>query len=95
MTGRVAKNTGLKKYNQRQMRDIADCRHPFNLKTEATARGNAIFMPCVNEIPAELNLKKEKLDLKCKEEVKFCKSPDANLIPGRIYTREALASLLA
>lgn len=92
----MAKNTGLKKYNQRQLRDITDCRHPINVKTEATARGNAIFIPCVNENPAEVNLKKEKLDLKGKEEgVKFCKSPDANLIPGRIYTREALASLLA
>lgn len=33
VSGRVAKNTGLKKYNQRQLREIGDGRTGVNLKT--------------------------------------------------------------
>ena len=46
-TGKVAKNTGLKKYNQTQFRDITHVKNATNLKTEAySPRGN--FIPCVN-----------------------------------------------
>lgn len=46
--GRVSKNTGIKKYNQRQLKDIGEGRTVKHLKTESSVDRTSVFYPLDN-----------------------------------------------
>lgn len=87
-TGRVAKNTGIKKYNQRQFREIADGKNVhIPLSTEATYRKGCVI-PFAIENASPYSALKSTDEVKSKEQTeKISKKGLDSLIPGRIYTR--------
>jgi hypothetical protein len=90
-TGKVARNTGIKKYNQRQLKDIGEGKASVHLKTEGNLeRGSALY-----SIDNWTAPRQEKVDVRRVEVIREGGKVSCNLIPGRIYRKEALATLLA
>jgi hypothetical protein len=87
-TGRVAKNTGIKKYNQRQFREIPDGKNVHvPLSTEPTYRKGCITPFAIENVSAYSGLKSMD-EAKSKEQAeKMNKKGLDSLIPGRIYNR--------
>ena len=84
----MAKNTGIKKYNQRYLRELADGKNiPFTVSTEQTYRVN-VHSPFVIDSSTPYNVLKGTDDTKSKDYIeKSHKKGLEDLIPGRIYSK--------
>jgi hypothetical protein len=81
--GGVSRNSGIKKYHQRQLKDIGEGRALVNLKTE----GNLERGPILHPIDDRASSKQEKASAPQIEIVRSAGKLNQNMIPGRIYKR--------
>jgi hypothetical protein len=100
--GRVTKNVGLKKYNQRQLREVMNHREPTHLKTESNyymERENyAMLFTETNTMrevttgdkraaAAKASVDEVKMNEEAKDNISKINGWQTKLVPGRMYKR--------
>ena len=84
--GQVGRNNGIKKYNQRQLRDIGEGRAIVHLKTEGSVEGGT----ALRSIDNWTAFRQDKMGTPQIEIVRSTNKHNCNMIPGRIYRKDTL-----
>jgi hypothetical protein len=89
--GRVSRNNGIKKYNQRQLKDIGEGRAIVHIKTEGNVERGAVL----HSIDNWTAFRQEKMGAPQIDFVRSANKLSYNMIPGRIYRKETLKTFFA